>query len=270
MQASGLITLTTDFGLQDSYVAMMKGVLLSIHPQARPIDYTHAIAPQNIAQAAYQIHTGYRYFPPGTVHLVVVDPGVGSERRAIALQTPEAFFVAPDNGLLALIWYEALERWGRAELVAVELTEQRFWRQPVSATFHGRDIFAPVAAQLAAGRSIHELGQPIEEIALIERLQAQRGRPGELLARIIHVDNFGNCITNVTLEDLRSAGLEEQPLIMIIDQQITGLCRTYADGQMGTPIALISSSGFLEVAVRNGNAAQQLGVGIGDLLRVYA
>ncbi|GIV98347.1 MAG: hypothetical protein KatS3mg057_3004 [Herpetosiphonaceae bacterium] len=268
MQPNGLITLTTDFGTQDSYVAIMKGVILSILPHVRLVDYSHEIAPQNIMQAAYLLQIGYGYFPQGTVHLIVVDPGVGSKRRAIAVATPEAAFVAPDNGVLSLIWYDAVERWGRDRITAVELTEPRFWRPLVSATFHGRDIFAPVAAHLASGVSINEFGPQIDQIVLNDKVCPSIQPSGDLIARIIHVDRFGNCITNVTLDDLRAAGVGERLSVFILDQQISGLYRTYSDGPVGSPMALIGSGGYLELAVRNGHAAQMLGVGTGDTLRI--
>src|SRR5687767_10429925 len=150
MQLSGIITLLTDFGLHDSYVAIMKGVILTIAPQATLVDLTHDVAPQAVDEAAYLLRSTYRYFPPGTIHLVVVDPGVGGDRKPMALATPEALFVAPDNGVLGLVADDVRARFGE-KLEAVELTNQSYWLPDVSATFHGRDIFAPVAARLLIG-----------------------------------------------------------------------------------------------------------------------
>jgi S-adenosyl-L-methionine hydrolase (adenosine-forming) len=269
MRPNGIITLTTDFGLADSYVGAMKGVILSIAPDARLVDITHDVGPQKTHQAAYIVQTFYGYFPPGTIHLVVVDPGVGSQRHAIALQTPEAIFVAPDNGVLTYAWRDALARWGAERCIVVELAEQRFWLQRISSTFHGRDIFAPVAAHLAAGMPTTALGPRLPAISEAALEQPARGRTGALVGQIIHVDHFGNCITNITPRHLEEAGMVEQLVVQIIDQRIAGLQRTYADGPVGGLIALIGSSDRLELAVRNGNAAQTLGVGIGDTVRIY-
>jgi S-adenosylmethionine hydrolase len=268
MRPNGIITLTTDFGLADSYVGSMKGVILGIAPDLRLVDITHAIGPQDTHQAAYILKTFYGYFPPGTVHLIVVDPGVGSQRRAIAFGTPEAIFIAPDNGILTHPWRDAQARWGPEACMVVELTEQRFWRDRVSNTFHGRDIFAPVAAHLASGAPLEALGTRMPALNEATLDQPVRGRSGELVGRIIHVDHFGNCITNITPHDLAEAGRSLQVVVEIIDQRISGLQQAYADGPIGALIALIGSSDHLELAVRNGNAAQTLGVGIGDTVRV--
>lgn len=266
-QPNGIVTLTTDFGLGDAYVAIMKGVILRVAPDARIVDYTHGIKPGNVAEAAYMLNSGYRYFPHGTVHVVVVDPGVGSARRALALQTPEATFVGPDNGVFTLVVDDAQREWGAA-LRIVELTAPEFWLPEVSTTFHGRDIFAPVAAHLLNGVALSALGRPLDTLTCAHFAQPQQPAQGVLHGQIIHVDHFGNCITNITLEHLFSAGLGQRILIEIIDQQLPGLFRTYIDGPTGTPMCLIGSSGHLELAISNGNAAQMLGVDIGDKLRV--
>jgi S-adenosylmethionine hydrolase len=268
MRPNRIITLTTDFGLADSYVGTMKGVILSIAPDARLVDITHNISPQDIHQAAYIVQTFYAYFPPGTIHLIVVDPGVGSERRAIAFSTPEAIFVAPDNGVLTYVWRDARARWGPEACEVVELTERRFWLHRISRTFHGRDIFAPVAAHLASGVPLAALGPRLPALAEAALEQPTHGRNGELIGRIIHVDHFGNCITNITPQHLAQAGLGPDLTVEIIDQRIPGLKQTYAEGPVGALIALIGSSDRLELAVRNGSAAQTLGVGIGDIVRV--
>lgn len=268
-QPNGIITLTTDFGLDDAYVAIMKGVILRIAPTARIVDYTHGIKPGNIVEAAYLLRTGYRYFPPGTIHVAVVDPGVGSARRAIVLQTPEATFVGPDNGIFTLIAQDAQQQWaGRAQLI--ELTEREFWLPQVSATFHGRDIFAPVGAHLLAGTPLAALGRSIDTLTPARLSLPVAHGTGLLYGHIIHIDRFGNCITNITQEHLAAHGIGQQILVEIIDQQLRGLHRTYTDGPTGTPMCLIGSSGHVELAVCNGHAAQYLGVDIGDKLRVRA
>ncbi|HEU4326814.1 MAG TPA: SAM-dependent chlorinase/fluorinase [Roseiflexaceae bacterium] len=269
MQPNGIITLTTDFGLNDSYVGVMKGVIMSIVPQARIVDITHDIRPQNIAHAAYMIQTFHRFFPAGTVHLVIVDPGVGSARRAMALQTPEAVFVGPDNGIFTPVWQDAAERWGPGQCAVVELNDPRFWLAHVSSTFHGRDVFAPAAAHLARGVALAELGAPLGEIYIAEIEQPTIGRKGELIGRIIHVDHFGNCITNISLSALAQHGLELTLTVEIIDQRIPGLYQTYADAPVGALVALVGSNNHLELAVRNGSAAQTLGVGVGDTVKVH-
>jgi S-adenosylmethionine hydrolase len=270
MRPNGIITLTTDFGLADSYVGTMKGVILNIAPTARMVDITHDVSPQNTHQAAYIVQTFYRYFPAGTVHLVIVDPGVGSARGAVALGTPNAIFVAPDNGVLTYVWRDALDRWGAEACEVIELTNPRFWLPQISNTFHGRDIFAPVVAHLSAGAALQELGPRRPRITEADLEQPAPGRNGELVGRIIHLDHFGNCITNITPEHLEQAGSGKQLVVKIIDQRIAGISRTFADVAVGALIALIGSNNRLELAVRNGSAAQTLGVGIGDIVRVYA
>lgn len=266
---SGIVTLTTDFGLSDAYVGMMKGVILKIAPDVRLVDITHTVGPQEIHQAAYIAQTFYSYFPSGTVHLVVVDPGVGGERRPIALSTPEGLFVAPDNGVLTYVWRESRARWGAGAVAAHELTERRYWLPQVSNTFHGRDIFAPVAAHLAAGAAICDMGPRVESIAEAQLEQPARSRQGALVGRIIHVDHFGNCITNITPAHLEEAGMGGAITVQIIDQRIPGPFRTYAEGTPGSLLALVGSSDRLELAVCNGSAARTLGVGMGDTVKVF-
>ncbi len=267
MQPNGIITLLTDFGLKDGYVAIMKGVILGIAPAARLIDVTHDVAPQAVGEAAYLLHTCFRYFPLGTLHLVVVDPGVGSERKALAVATPQAFFVGPDNGVFAGIVDEARREYG-AGVEIVELQEPRFWRSDVSRTFHGRDIFAPVAAHLLQGVPLREFGTPLQTLAPCSVEDPGVDYRGGLRGEIVHVDRFGNCITNITVEHLRRHGIDQQLVVEIVDQRLEGLIETYAMASFGTPIALIGSSNHLELAVRNGSAARALGVVAGDRVRV--
>lgn len=270
MRPGGIITLTTDFGQTDSYVGIMKGVILGIAPEAQIVDITHNITPQDIHQAAYIVETFHTYFPEGTVHLIVVDPGVGSRRRAIILTTPQALFVAPDNGVLTYVWREACERWGAPTCSVFELTESRYWLPKVSDTFHGRDIFAPVAAHLARGVAPEAFGPQLAQLIEAGLEQPQPARTGGIAGRIIHIDHFGNCITNITVRHLEEAGIDQNLVVEIIDQRIEGLCRTYADVAPGALVALIGSSGRLELSVRNGNAARTLGVGVGDTVRVHS
>jgi S-adenosylmethionine hydrolase len=270
MRPNGIITLTTDFGLADSYVGTIKGVILGIAPDARIVDITHDISPQNTHQAAYIVQTFPSYFPSGSIHMVIIDPTVGSERRAIALGTPDAIFVAPDNGVLTYVWRAALERWGPEACRVVELAERRFWLPRVSSTFHGRDIFAPVVAHLARGTALEALGPRVPRLLEADLEQPSDGRTGGMVGRIIHIDHFGNCITNITPLHLEQYGMGDQIVVQIIDQRIAGLSQTFSDVAVGALAALIGSTEHLELAVRNGSAAQTLGVGIGDIVRVYS
>ena len=247
-----VITLTTDFGYQDGYVAAMKGVILTICPRATLVDVSHDVRPQAIRQAAYLLSTVVPYFPPGTVHLVVVDPGVGTGRRAIAVETGRAVYVAPDNGVLDL----ALA--GDEARSAVELTEGRYRLPEVSATFHGRDLFAPAAAHLACGRSLAEMG-PALPLADLQALPAIR-QPA-----LLHVDRFGNLITSYRVP----AG-QARLAVTVGGVRLAGLARTFADVEPGELLAYVGSSGYLEIAMREGSAAQALGIGAGAPVEVQA
>jgi len=250
-----LITLTTDFGLADSYVGAMKGVILGVDPTATIVDISHDIAPQDVQEAAYVVYTAYPYFPPDTVHVVVVDPGVGSRRRAIALRAAQARFVAPDNGVLSYV----LAREGMKE--AVSLTNSRYHRPTVSHTFHGRDIFAPVAAHLARGVPLAELGEPLTEIFTFPLPQPQVLPDGVVVGHVLHVDRFGNLILDVREGDFILGG---GIILEVAGRRIQGLGRTFTDVPAGELVAYIASSGHLEIAWREGNAAQSLGMKRGD------
>jgi S-adenosylmethionine hydrolase len=178
--------------------------------------------------------------------------------------------VAPDNGVLTYVWRDALDRWGAEACEVIELTNPRFWLPQISNTFHGRDIFAPVVAHLSGGAVLQELGPRRPRITEADLEQPAVGRNGELVGRIIHLDHFGNCITNIVSEHLEQVGSSQQLVVKIIDQRIAGISRTFSDVAVGALIALIGSNNRLELAVRNGSAAQTLGVGIGDIVRVYA
>ena len=267
----GIVTITTDFGTADGYAAAMKGVILGINPMATLIDISHGIQAQNISQAAFVLSTAYRYFPEGTVHLVVVDPGVGTARRAVILRTPLADFVAPDNGVLSyVLWDAGQPDSGQATpencsrlielppgLEAVAITRPEFWRRPVSATFHGRDIFAPVAARLSLGVPPSDFGEAISRLTVLPRPGTYRDAVGKLVGHILHVDNFGNLITSVRSDDLPAN--RGAISIEVGGRYIRGLSETYEerDGLL----ALVGSSGYLEIALRDGNAGARLGVG---------
>jgi len=280
-----LITLTTDFGANDVYVAVIKGVILSINPKAHIIDITHSIEPQNIAQGAFILSIAYRYFPKQTVHMVIVDPGVGSERKGIILKTPSALFVAPDNGILSYIISDlSSEGLPGAEthlplrgvkvkkgLEAVAVTDPRFWRHPVSPTFHGRDIFAPVAAGLSLGISPYEFGEKINALNVFSVPRPSFDSQGDLIGQILYVDHFGNLITDVKGTDLSSTGqsalYSESPAIVeVAGYRIQGINRYYAEGE--GLMAIMGSSGYLEISLRDGSACDFLGVDVGDEMKV--
>ncbi len=268
---NAIITLTTDFGLADAYVAAMKGVILDINREATIIDVCHTIAPQNIAQAAFILSTAHQFFPARTIHVVVVDPGVGTERRAIILRTPRFDFVAPDNGILSYVIEPFLKERLRPvqrqaalppELEAVSITRPEFWRSPVSPTFHGRDIFAPVAARLSLGASPEEFGEVIRSITLLPEHRPYQESAGTLVGRIVHIDQFGNLITNFKREDLP----EEPFAVEVSNRFISRLSRTYGEGE--GLLALIGSSGYLEIAVKGGSARDFLGAAVGDDVKI--
>src|SRR6266446_7336489 len=197
-----IITLLTDFGSQDYFVGAMKGAILSINRHALIIDITHEIPPQDIETAAFSLLATYKDFPAGTIHVAVVDPGVGSTRKPILIECGEQFFVGPDNGIFS--WICEREGSGRA----IHLTNEAFFRHPVSATFHGRDIFAPVAAALSNGVVLEEFGDPVKDYVRLESLAVKTVADGQVEARIIHIDRFGNCVTNLTRQHVSDASFK--------------------------------------------------------------
>jgi len=255
--AGAIITLTTDFGPQDAYVGAVKGVILTIAPDVTIVDITHAVPPQDVRHAGFVLASAAPYFPSGTIHVAVVDPGVGSQRRPIAVESRRALYVAPDNGILTLV----LHRDPATRIV--HLSNAQYWLSTVSTTFHGRDIFAPVAAHLACGVPLDALGQPIDSIERFQLSQPVRQPDGSILGHVQHVDRFGNCITDIPLEWLPSDA-DTSIRVEIAGCQIRGLAPTYASVPPGDLVALIGSLGYLEIAIREGNAAQQLGISIDD------
>lgn len=256
-----VITLTTDFGLADNYVAIMKGVILGIAPLARIVDITHQIEPQDVRQAAAVLDAAVPYFPPDTIHVAVVDPGVGSTRRPIAIRTPHALFIGPDNGLFS----PALTQTSHLELTILHLNRPAFWLPAVSRTFHGRDIFAPVAAHLAAGQPFESVGTPIDDPVILATPQPSRLPDGRLTGEILMVDRFGNLISN--LPDTWLAG--RYGVITCAGVDVPGPSETYASVEPGELLALIGSSGLLEIAVRDGSAAARLRAGPGEPIHVH-
>ncbi|MFP5213492.1 MAG: S-adenosyl-l-methionine hydroxide adenosyltransferase family protein [Acidobacteriota bacterium] len=245
-----VITLLTDFGLKDGYVAAMKGVILSIHPDVRLVDVSHLIPPQDIRPGAFVLSTVYRDFPKGTIHLAVVDPGVGTSRRAIALKSRDYTFIGPDNGLFS--WIVQKE----TDCEARSLENGRYRRPVVSPTFHGRDIFAPAAAHLASGMPFEAVG-PLCEPVIAHWISAER-RGSEIHGEVIHIDHFGNCIANITEEQLIELSSSREVEVLIGGQVISTVRRTYGESAPGDILALIGSSGHLEIAVNQANAANLL------------
>lgn len=267
MSTSPVITLTSDFGLQDPYVGAMKGVILAINPAAAIVDISHGVRPQAIEQAAFLLGAAWPYFPPGTIHVVVVDPGVGTERRALALRTPQGTFVGPDNGVLSAALPDPVREEASGEDKAAEvglpsghravsLSNEAYFRHPVSSTFHGRDIFTPVAAHLSLGVPLEELGQPVERILVLPPFRAGRRADGSLAGRVIHIDAFGNLVT-----DVRCADLPPQPVVEVAGERIEGVSTTYGEGR--SLLAVIGSGGYLEIAVAAGSAARHLKADVG-------
>ena len=275
---SSIITLTTDFGYNDAYVAAMKGAILSTNPEANIIDISHSIEPQNILQAAFVLNTAYRYFPNQTVHVAVVDPGVGSERQGIILKTPSGLFVAPDNGILSYIiddlflvespstqyTHDLKEVIFKTGLEAVAITDPRFWRNPVSPTFHGRDIFAPVAAGLALGILLYEFGEKINSLHILPIPKPSLDPQGNLIGQVLHIDRFGNLITNIKSGNLPGRDV----MIEVAGHCIRGISKYYAQNE--GVMAILGSSGYLEISLRDGSACDFLGMVVGDKIKVIS
>lgn len=256
-----IITLLTDFGTKDPYVASMKGVILNINPQCIVIDISHQVNPQDIQEGAFILANAYPYFPKGTIHLSVVDPGVGGTRKPILLVTQNYFFVGPDNGLFTLI--------ARKEKVkqVVVLTEKKYFLPKISKTFHGRDLFAPVAAHLSLGIKPDAFGYRInstEEIGL----QKPIIKHGKLSGEILHIDTFGNFVSNIDEEKLFRFTKRQPFVIRAGRKTIHGLKKGYWEGKKGELIALLGSSGLLEISVREGNAQKMLTVKRGDNIEI--
>ncbi len=249
-----IITLLTDFGSQDYFVGAMKGAILSINPHALIIDITHEIPPQDIETAAFNLLATYKDFPKGAIHVAVVDPGVGSTRKPILIECGEQFFVGPDNGIFS--WICEREGSGRA----IHLTNQAFFRQPVSATFHGRDIFAPVAAALSSGVAMTEFGDRLSDYVRLDPLLPAVASDGSVEGRVIQIDRFGNCITNLTSEHFSADQAASGAKLRFNGREISSFRQSFAEGGEDEDdlFCLVGSAGFLEIAVRNSSAARVL------------
>ena len=258
---TSIVTLTTDFGTRDSYVAQMKGVILSRHPGTTLIDVTHEIPPQDIPRAAFLLLECAERFPPGTVHLVVVDPGVGTSRKVLAASAGDRFFVAPDNGVL----YPILDKYPDARIVEVQDSEHKL--PNVSNTFHGRDLMAPIAGALAAGVSLENLGAVLTSPPVAVQLPMPLVEAEQILGNVLWADSFGNLVTNITADLL-------PPLppgvlrLQVGTEEIRGISASYGMVQRGMLLALIGSSDRIEIAVNQGSAVEMLGLDRGTPIRL--
>lgn len=259
---SRLVTVTTDFGLQDHYVAVMKAVILGEAPQTRLVDISHTIPPQDVMAAAWVLRNAYTHFPEGTVHLVVVDPGVGTDRRPVIVEHDGHYFVGPDNGVFSLLTsMELFHAW--------EITEPTIRNRGNSSTFHGRDLFAPAAARLASGQSPDRLGTPVKELVTY-RWARPIADPAGIQGWIVHIDRFGNLISNIPEAMVRETVGRRSLKLYVGNTILEEISTTYASVEDGDPLACIGSSGMLEVAVNKGNAAELLGVVKGAQISIVA
>lgn len=253
-----IITLTTDFGVGDPFVGMMKGIILSIAPDVRIVDLTHGIRSHDVMEAALVIGSSHAYFPKGAIHVVVVDPGVGSSRRPLLVATEQAYFVAPDNGVLSEIYGDS------TRMACRELTTRQFFHHPVSNTFHGRDVFAPVAAWLSRGVEPERFGSPVTNRVTLRLPEVrQAGREG-LAGTVLRVDKFGNLITNLRAEKYRERLQAGRFILSIRGHQVHQLCRSYREAKGPEPFAIWGSLGLLEISCNQASAASCLEAGVHD------
>ncbi len=258
MQRSKIVTITTDFGRQDAYVAAMKGRILSIAPDANIVEVTQEIEPGNIRQAAFVLSCAVAFFPEGSVHLAVVDPTVGSSRRGLAVSSRGQFFVGPDNGLFTPFLKGASIR---------ELSEKKFFAEKISPTFHGRDIFALVAGHIASGVDIDTFGPEVEDPVVIEMPEPHIENKC-IVGEVIHIDRFGNLITNINEETVRGFAAKEELTVSVEGEELRGLKRYYSEAPKGRLLALIGASGHLEIALAGGSAEKLLKAQIGTKVKV--
>jgi S-adenosylmethionine hydrolase len=254
---NAIITLTTDYGTNDHLVGTLKGVILKINPEATIVDITHNVAPFDLLDAALAIGSAYSYFPPRTIHVVVVDPGVGTERRPLLVTAENQYFVAPDNGVLSMI-YEREEN-----VVARNVTAAHYFLQPISKTFHGRDIFAPIAAWLSKGWQTASMGEEITDHKKFA-LPKPKATDGVVKGIVMRVDTFGNLVTNFRVEDLPESALTNGEVkFQVGTQAVSRMVPTFASGDAGEPVAYVGSAGYVEIAVNKGNASRTLSIGRG-------
>jgi len=262
MGTARIITLITDFGHTSGYVGIMKGVILSINPGCQIVDITHHISPQDREEAAFVLQSVHPFFPSNSVHLVVVDPGVGTDRKPIIVESAQNWFVGPDNGVFSFVFLKDQKKkvW--------EITNEQYYLPQVSATFQGRDIFAPVAAHLSLGVSVHVLGKELEHYVHLEGLESEKNEDG-LKARVLFIDHFGNLVSNISRQLFTKVVGDKPFRITVGGLAIHTISRTYADGRDGEVIALFGSSNQLEISVRNGNCQRLLQVAKGSEVSVH-
>jgi S-adenosylmethionine hydrolase len=260
-----VITLITDFGLKDGNVGVMKGVIWDIAPSVKVADISHKIQPQNILEASLILLRSAPYFPDGSIHVVVVDPGVGTARRQIAAKLGLHYFVGPDNGVVTML-LERVESHGMP-VSFCHTNNSKYWLPDVSHVFHGRDIFAPVSAHIAAGINLEELGTTIENPIRIHYPRPMKSADG-LRGEVIHIDNFGNISSNIHVEHIIELSKKENITICVSGVKVQGLVQTFGERALGELVALFGSTGNLIVSVVNGNAAERLGTKIGDTFEV--
>ena len=261
---SAIITLLSDYGLSDYYVGAMKGAILSVEPGAKLVDISHRVPPQDVRTAAWLLACCWRDFPPGTVHLAVVDPGVGSERIPLAVRAGNHVFVGPDNGIFTYVVL-ASQSWN-----ARRIAEEHFLREVPCRTFHGRDVFAPAAALLSGGAGFTTIGPQLERIEILD-IKLPEVSPGRVEAAVIHIDNFGNLITNVTAKELEAAGISTDKMeLELAKETISDFVTHYAAAPPRQPVALYSSAGYIEIALRDGSAQQCLDVRRSDRVSIIS
>jgi S-adenosyl-L-methionine hydrolase (adenosine-forming) len=257
-----IITLTTDFGTNDHFVGAMKGVILEIVPEAAIVDISHAVQAYDVLDGALTISQAYSYFPNGTVHVVVVDPGVGTTRRPIIASSDGYHFVAPDNGVLSMVY-------AREERIHVRhISSDHYFRQPVSQTFHGRDVFAPVAAYLAKQVDSHKFGEEVEDFVKFAAPRPKPAGENRIRAVVLKVDRFGNLITNVTPEDVPALFSGKKFKISVGSKEVTEIHQSYAEGGPGEVFGIVGSMGYLEISANRAAAAQLTGAGKGSEVAV--
>jgi S-adenosyl-L-methionine hydrolase (adenosine-forming) len=259
-----IITLLTDFGTEDYFVGAMKGVILTRSPEAVIVDITHAIPPQDVQAGAFMLSAVYSNFPTGSIHVAVVDPGVGSDRRPIMVETGDYMFVGPDNGLFSIV----LDREPAAQVR--HLINANYFLQNRSSTFHGRDIFAPVAAALAEGAPPGDLGPIILDPVRSGFIESKIMADGTIAGTIIHIDHFGNCVTNIAWGNLRPLQKTRSFCLRVKEDEVRRLLRSYSEAaaEPGAPFLIVGSAGFLEISVCCSSAARELNIAVGDSVQV--
>ncbi len=261
--SKGIVTFTTDFGTEDHFVGTMKGVVLGINPEAALVDICNQVPAFDILQGAITISQAYHYYPAGTVHVVIVDPGVGTSRRPIIADTGKHLFVAPDNGVLSIV-FERQER-----LTVRHITAEHYFLQPVSKTFHGRDVFAAIAGHLSRGVDISKLGEPITDYVRLQLPQPAL-KENSILGAVLKIDRFGNVITNITRRMLSQfIGAHSGSVVIRLNSTfIDRFQTTYEEGTPGEPFAIVGSMGYLEIATNKGSAANLMGIKPNDVIEV--